>query len=152
MAKRGDSPIADLKVRMREALRAKVEAAAAANLVSMNTEAVVRLERSFDEEQLFSSQEMRLWAVLKAGEFHKAGVSAAANSGVDQTDKAWMNDAQSLLLASFSVMRAMIRDLVQTPGSHADDIAVMLRQLEAELKTELVHAGRAKFVEKDEDK
>lgn len=148
MAKRGDSPTADIKVRMREPLRAAIEAAASVNSVSMNAEAVDRLQRSFDEQALFASQDTRVWAILMAREFHKAGVAAAAHRDVDQADKVWMSDPDALLSASHSVMRALIRDLARLPKSDPEMILMVIDQLKAELANELVYAGRAKLVDK----
>jgi len=50
MARRGKAAIVDIKIRMREPLRAKVEAAAKENSVSMNAEMVSRLERTFQRQ------------------------------------------------------------------------------------------------------
>ena len=51
MARRAKSDTVQLKTRMKEPLRAKLEAAAEENGVSLNAEAVQRLERSFAEEK-----------------------------------------------------------------------------------------------------
>ncbi|HUF80029.1 MAG TPA: Arc family DNA-binding protein, partial [Burkholderiales bacterium] len=50
MAKRKLSDTVDIKLRMKEALRARVERAAGKRGVSMNAEMVSRLEQSFDDE------------------------------------------------------------------------------------------------------
>ncbi len=50
MARRAKSDTVQLKTRMKEPLRAKLEAAAEENGISLNAEAVQRLERSFFDE------------------------------------------------------------------------------------------------------
>jgi hypothetical protein len=50
MAKRKESATVDIKIRMKEPLRAEIEKAATRRGVSMNAEMVDRLERSFSDE------------------------------------------------------------------------------------------------------
>jgi hypothetical protein len=52
MADRDQTATVDLKVRMKEPLRERIEAAARARGISMNAEAVARLEESFRDESL----------------------------------------------------------------------------------------------------
>ena len=52
MAERSRSDTIQLKARMKEPLRAKLEAAAKARGVSLNAEMIHRLERSFIEEEI----------------------------------------------------------------------------------------------------
>jgi hypothetical protein len=52
MTKRDDAATVDLKVRMKEPLRAAIESAAQQHGISMNAEAVARLDQSFDRGDL----------------------------------------------------------------------------------------------------
>lgn len=52
------SKIVDIKIRLREPLRAKIEAAAKRNVVSMNAEMVRRLEHTFEKQTLGNLQDI----------------------------------------------------------------------------------------------
>ena len=52
--KRKQTAVVQLKVRMREPLRAKLESAAAKKGTSINSEVVDRLERSFERQDLLA--------------------------------------------------------------------------------------------------
>jgi hypothetical protein len=52
MTKRKKTDIVGLKLRLRESLRARIEAAAKAQERSLNNEVIARLEQSFDRESL----------------------------------------------------------------------------------------------------
>jgi flagellar biosynthesis regulator FlbT len=51
---RGDARLSDLHVRMLEPLRAAIQTAAASNKVTMNAEAVERLQRSFRDDEIIA--------------------------------------------------------------------------------------------------
>ena len=84
MAQRKKTATVQLKVRMKEALRARIEKAAKAGSVSMNADIVARLERSFSTENRFGGPRVTalietmgyaMMAVGEAGyfEFNKLG-------------------------------------------------------------------------------
>src|SRR5687768_8282473 len=77
-----------LSLRVTAKLKRDLEGAAGGR--SLSQEAEHRLERSFSDDELFSSPEVRLWAILLAGEFHKAGANAAGYADVATVDRAWM--------------------------------------------------------------
>ncbi|SJM33126.1 hypothetical protein [Mesorhizobium delmotii] len=145
MAKRGDSPTADLKVRMKEPLRAKIEAAAAAKGVSMNAEAVDRLDRSFDDDTLFGSSVVRNWAIRLAHTFHDAG---SRDEQMDQSSS-WMRDPDALAKATYVAMQSLITDLARNPGVSFETAEMYVNELRAHLINAWVSAGRARFVDKD---
>lgn len=122
MAGRDKTATVDIKIRMKEPLRAEVEAAAKDRGVSMNAEMVARLAQSFRDEGLFASPGVRLWAILKADEFSKTGQAAAARAGLDTADQVWMNNPACLLEASLAVVEALLRDLVRQPGADPENI------------------------------
>jgi hypothetical protein len=120
---------ATLSIGASAALKGQLQEAADRNGRSLSQEAELRLEQTFREEGLFSSPECRRWAILLAGEFHKAGTAAAGHASVDTADRAWMNDPSCLLQASFSVMDALLRDLERQPGADLPNISTWLEQL-----------------------
>src|ERR1700674_1254231 len=83
MAKRSKTAVANLKVRLRESLRSKIERAAKSRGVSMNAEMVDRIDESFEKEaeieRLFGSD--KVFALMKVvssamhltGQFPNAG-------------------------------------------------------------------------------
>jgi hypothetical protein len=60
MIKRDKNQIVGLKLRIRESLRAKIEKAASASGISMNSEMERRLEQTFSLEQRLEQHEDRL--------------------------------------------------------------------------------------------
>ncbi len=97
MAERSRSNTIQLKARMKEPLRAALEAAAAANGVSLNAEMVHRLEQSFAEEK---SSEEAVYAVYdsfgKLETFLVARLLANAIELIEaKTGKNWMDDPEA---------------------------------------------------------
>lgn len=102
MAQREDAATVDLKVRMKEPLRARIEAAADARGISMNAEAVQRLERSFDRSDLLSEAltlalgpQSAGIVIMMANAMSKAGQMAAtmANPGdMIRARQSWFDD------------------------------------------------------------
>jgi hypothetical protein len=135
-----------LSLRVTADLKRKLEQSAGGR--SLSQEAEYRLERSFLDDELFSSPEIRFWAILLAAEFHKAGAAAAASAELDTADRAWMKDPSSLLSASYQAMSALVRDLVRQPGADLDAIMLYVDQLKNRVTMEAVHAGRARIVDK----
>ena len=64
-AQRGQDAVAQLKARLREPLRARLEASAKVRGVSLNTELVDRLEQSFAREEThLGGLRWRIWRAL----------------------------------------------------------------------------------------
>lgn len=112
MAKRGDSPTADLKVRMKEPLRAAIEAAATANGVSMNAEAVARLQRTFSDDEAMGGQAIVNIVHELVISFGAAGENAARAAGHAWTAGEWLKDADCYREAVASTVAAL---LVRSP-------------------------------------
>lgn len=85
MAKRSKTAIANLKVRLRESLRAKIERAAKSRGVSMNAEMVDRVDESFEKEaeieRLFGSDEVFALMKVVSSAMHLTGRFANTGSG-----------------------------------------------------------------------
>ena len=94
MAERSRSKTVQLKARMKEPLRAKLEAAAEAKGVSLNAEMVHRLEQSFAEEK---SQAREFYAPFgKPETFLVARLLANAIHTIEAvTGKNWMDDPEA---------------------------------------------------------
>ncbi|RWD33364.1 MAG: hypothetical protein EOS22_01040 [Mesorhizobium sp.] len=142
-----------LGLRVTAEMKERLDAEAAKNGRSQSQEAEYRLERSFGDERLFSSPEMRFWAIMKAGRFAQEGQFAAAEKGrAGWTDKEWMADPDCRLKASFDVIDSLIKDVV-TLGSDPEDIAVYIKSLEDRFLNHLARAGKieikAKFGDDD---
>jgi hypothetical protein len=114
---------------------------------SLSQEAEYRLERSFLDDELFASAEIRFWAILLAAEFQKAGVAAAGHAGVDTADGTWMKDPSCMLQASYQAMSALVRDLVRQHGADLNEIMLYVDQLKNRVTMEAVHAGKARMVD-----
>src|SRR4051794_35884878 len=103
MAKRAQSETVQLKVRLKEPDRAALERAAAERGVSMNTEIVDRLRRSFADHQkladVFGSFENFTWmrSIASLIELHRA-----ANRG-DKVVGSWTSDILEMELLLLAV-------------------------------------------------
>ena len=109
MAPRKQSATVDLKVRMKEPLRAKIEKAAKRRGVSMNAEAVERLERSFDKEDDWGGAELRNMARIMSAAFERGGKRGAhARKHPDWQPAEWINDPICYLAAIACVRDALV--------------------------------------------
>lgn len=108
MAPREDAATVDLKVRMKEPLRAKVEAAAAQRGVSMNSEAVYRLERSFTEEDAIGGATMKRLAHVMVASFFLGGERSAFGKEGMPTVEDWINDPHCYREAVVSLLDALV--------------------------------------------
>ena len=79
MAERSRSDTVQLKARMKEPLRAELEAAAEANGVSLNAEMVHRLEQSFIEDMGSESTRKLMRALALAKECDLVGMGIQTN-------------------------------------------------------------------------
>ena len=101
MARRAKSDTVQLKTRMKELLRAKLEAAAEENGISLNAEMVQRLERSFAKEksQAANSDEAVGGVYASFGKletFLVARLLANAIQTIEaKTKKNWMDDPET---------------------------------------------------------
>jgi hypothetical protein len=116
MAKRSATATAELKVRLREPLRAKVERAAKKHRVSMNAEIVTRLENSFIEVDRFGGPDLMRVTFLMAEAFAHAGELC---SEPNTPPAEWVRDHKIYMQAAFSVLQALLANL---PDATQDEI------------------------------
>lgn len=148
MEKRAKTATVDLKVRMKEPLRAAIENAAANNGVSMNAEAVNRLQRTFSEDDVFETSlggpEMRQKVELMISAFgHNGHLMAQALGHPEWSARDWMNDPQCYRSAVRGVLRALI---VAQPnhGWEKNEVYLEVDGLKGEIATWLANAGKLK--------
>jgi hypothetical protein len=103
--KRDQTAVADVKTRLREPLRAKLERAARHRGVSMNAEICDRLERSFQRDEEFGGLEGRVRAHLALSAFNTAGQQWARTKGLRG---AWENDPECYLVAALEAARSLM--------------------------------------------
>ena len=109
MPPRKQNTTVDLKVRMKEPLRAKVEKAAKRRGVSMNAEAVDRLERSFDKEDVWGGADLLEMTHLMSGAFARGGkLGAHSRKHAEWSPSEWINDPFCYLAAIASVRDALV--------------------------------------------
>ena len=108
MAPRDKTAVVQLKTRMREPLRARLEVGAKQRGVSLNTEIVDRLEQSFAKEDAFDGPEMLNMARLMATAFIRGGQNLAhARSHPKWSPGQWMNDPECFRAAAHAVAKAL---------------------------------------------
>jgi hypothetical protein len=108
MAEREKTATVDLRVRMKESLRSQVQAAAEDHGISLNAEAVARLERSFQDEERFGGPEAFTALVTMMAAFLGTGQTAARSSGhPDWQIPDWMADPYSYQSAATAVVEAL---------------------------------------------
>ncbi len=111
-----------------------------------------RINTSIADDAAFSSSQIRFWAIYHAALFQKAGADRAFETGHgDWEDKEWMADPDCLRTATFEVIEALIRELVRQPGADLTAIAAHTHELEATVINAAVSAGRARWVEKEQE-
>ena len=103
--KRDRTAVADVKTRLREPLRARLERAAKHRGVSMNSEIVDRLERSFARDEDFGGPQGRVRAHLALLAFNAAGARWAREQGVSGT---WEDDPVCYLVAALAAADALM--------------------------------------------
>lgn len=99
----------ELKVRMKEPLRAKIEKAAKRRGVSMNAEAVDRLERSFSRDDIWDGDAtLRNMALIMAAAFARGGERGAHSRKHPEWSPAdWLNDSFCYEVAATAVGEAL---------------------------------------------
>ena len=107
-AQRGQDAVAQLKARLREPLRARLEASAKVRGVSLNTELVDRLEQSFAREDSFGGSEMANMARLMAAAFLRGGQRGAHARGHPKLRVAqWIDDPSCFDAGVAAVVHAL---------------------------------------------
>lgn len=138
--KRKQTAVVQLKVRMREPLRAKLESAAAKKGTSINSEVVDRLESSFRVDDQLGGPEMRDIAALMIGAFNAAGAAADSADGYVSAEGEynWRRDQFCYLHAAMAVVEAL---LVATPKGPLtpDQISLEVDVLTKRLKERLTN-------------
>lgn len=105
MAQRDKTATVDLKVRMKEPLRAQIEQAAQERGVSLNAEAEARLENSFRDEERFGGRATFNVVVTVLAAFLRGGKAAARSDGHDDwTTERWMSDPHCYEAAVMAVV------------------------------------------------
>ena len=108
MAPRDRTAVVQLKTRLREPLRARLEAGAKRRGVTLNTEIVDRLEQSFAKEDAFDGPEMLNMARLMAAAFIRGGQQGAhARQHPEWTPSEWVHDKICYQTAVRAVMKAL---------------------------------------------
>ena len=126
---------AQLKVRMPEPLRGALEEAARQRRVSMNSETVRRLERSFTEEAAFGTPATKQVAYLAASAFALAGQFRGANN------EDWIKDPSCYRAGLFAAIDAL---LSMIPDATAEEVALEIEVLKGRLLTRIVRQEQDK--------
>ncbi|RWN28897.1 TraY domain-containing protein [Mesorhizobium sp.] len=135
-----------LSLRVTAERKRELEAAATLSGRSLSQEAEYRLERSFADEGLFNSFDIRAWAVLYAHKFQSAGTEAATEKGHPEwTDKQWMADAECLERAAFAVMRPLLIECLARPETDVERTAMQIDALRSHGATYLANTGKVLF-------
>jgi hypothetical protein len=127
-------------------LKRDLEGAIAVSGRSLSQEAEYRLNRSFSDDSLFPSPDMRFWAVYMAGKFHSIGSKAAADKGHPEwTDREWMADPECFQEAAFQVMNSLLIETLKQPHADIEAIGLRLQSLQARGATYLHNTGKLPF-------
>jgi hypothetical protein len=100
MTARPKTAIAGMKIRLREPLRAKLEAAAKKKGISLNKELVFRLEQTFIKDDAFGGADARQIALLMGAAF----TLAASRKGQEMRVKDFANDGDCFVAGMKSVL------------------------------------------------
>ncbi len=114
---------AQLKVRLKEPIRAKLERAAKRRGVSLNAEIVNRLEQTLLEDDAFGGPELNHFARLMASKFAIGGQrGAAARQHPEWKPDRWINDPACYQAAVASVVDALLSEQpVEYESGHPDE-------------------------------
>jgi hypothetical protein len=152
VGKRDESATVDLKVRMKEPLRASLEEAARRRGVSMNAEAVQRLEQSFSEEALIDrvlgGREVRRILSSVLSHFTSDGEAEAIRKGLPPEE--WTRDPECYRAATRGAIRALI-DAQPKAWIEIDQeqMSLMKEAIETYIAGVWVREGKLKFKFKD---
>jgi hypothetical protein len=135
MAARKQSATIDLKVRMKEPLRAKLAKAAAKRGVSMNTEAVDRLEYTFVEADMWGGATTLNLARLWAAKFVQAGERAGRAKNLPPD--AWVDD-RDCFLAGLEEATKVLSDAAPSasdfPHAQSEEARLKFKKFKAVLR------------------
>lgn len=141
MPKRREDATIELKVRMKEPLRRQIEHAAKDRGISMNAEAVSRLERSFDAANLvreavdhaLGGPDLRGMALSMITAFASAGQRSA---GADVPPRQWMQQPDAYRAAVVGVLDALLKEM---PEASDEQTALMIESLKGRLLTRILN-------------
>lgn len=124
---------ASLGLRVTAEMKEKLDRAASQNGRSQSQEAEYRLERSFADDGLYTSSEMRLWAVMLAGVFAQEGRFQARMQDESRiwSDADWMSDPLIYQSAMFAVIRNLIRNM---PSPSRENVRLYMLQIAAKFQ------------------
>ncbi len=91
MAQRKKTATVQLKLRMKETLRARIEKTAKAGKVSMNTEILQRLERSFETENRFGGPRATALVEVMGQAMMAAGIGGYFEFGKMGHEREWLD-------------------------------------------------------------
>jgi hypothetical protein len=109
----------DIKIRMKEPLRAKIEEAAKNHGVSMNAEMVSRLNNSFTEEQTLGGPSL-LSLFLAAADIARSQSYAAGLNQEDFLKAKWVENPE-LVDRIADNFAALVRMLARTPTDRQEN-------------------------------
>jgi hypothetical protein len=139
LVKRDRTAVADVKTRLREPLRAKLERAARDHGVSMNAEIVGRLERSFARDEEFGGLQGRERAHMALSAFNTAGAQWARDRGVSD---AWENDPECYLTAALAAAETL---MISAPeGLDLPTLSLHVGSLKSRLMTRIINRPKRK--------
>jgi hypothetical protein len=107
MSDRIPTDTVQLKVRMRESLRAALAWEAENAKHSLNAEIVTRLERSFELELTLEGQEIFRIARIVASAFALAGMRRASARGIGESPRAWIDDEECYRAATRHAIKVL---------------------------------------------
>jgi hypothetical protein len=114
MLNRSLDALVQLKARMREPLRARLESSAKRHVRSLNSELVDRLERSFQSEDFLGGPEIASLAQLMSAAFLRGGQGRAYRMGNPKWKVGrWINNSDCFQAATEAVKDAL--DAIKPP-------------------------------------
>jgi hypothetical protein len=131
----------NLTIRVRDKLKADLEANAAGNQRSLSEEAEFRLERSFSEESFIDhalgGADMRQMAILMISAFSSAGRRGALASGHPEwTPAEWLQDPYCYKQAMLGALQALAP---AHPGElSVDDLIMLMESLKGRIVTQVL--------------
>lgn len=128
MPARKQSATAQLKTRLREPLRAQLEAAAKKRGVTLNAEIVDRLESSLKQEVRFGGPELERFALTLINVFEARGKPEDPPKGAD-----WIRDKDCYVRGMFGVVEALC--LMLPEGVTAGEIAMHAEEMRSRVLT-----------------
>ena len=136
-ARRPGSEIVQVKARMREDLRRKLEREAASRGLTVNAEILRRLESSFTEQTALGGPELQNIAHIMAATFaHSGTMQAVAEGHPDWTPHEWLLHQTCYREAMVSVMIALLEFL---PDKSPHEVKLLIEALEGRAMSRLAN-------------